>query len=82
MSPICNLPLGKTWALGKPLLTEKQMDSQEGQQSMLSVPFAPVTSSSHLHPLCEVQLLSWGVLPSGLCSHISQNHTEQLSISV
>ena len=55
----CLLPqwaLGKTRALGKPLLTEKQMDSQEGQQNMLSEPFAPVTSSSHLHPLCEVQL--------------------------
>lgn len=44
--------------------------------------YHPVTLSSHLHPLCEVQLLSWGVLLSDLCSHILQNHIEQLSISL
>ena len=36
-----SLPLGKTWALGKPFLMEKQMDSQEGQLSLLSVSFLP-----------------------------------------
>lgn len=36
-----SLPLGKTWALGKPFLMEKQMDSQEGQQRKLSVSLSP-----------------------------------------